>query len=68
MEAFLADRNRPFRLREDAELEHIHWATTRARSYDELMVLAVDHRIQFEELAKALGADLGRAPAFKRLA
>ena len=27
-------RPRPFRLREDAELEHIHWATTRGRTYD----------------------------------
>ena len=51
MEAFLKGGNRPFRLREDAELEHIHWATTRVRTHDELMVLAVDHRIQFEELA-----------------
>jgi hypothetical protein len=38
------------------------------RTHDELMVLAVDHRIQFEELAAELGADLGRVPAFKRLA
>ncbi|HEY3947767.1 bifunctional 5-dehydro-2-deoxygluconokinase/5-dehydro-2-deoxyphosphogluconate aldolase [Phenylobacterium sp.] len=68
MEAFLARRDRPFRLREDAELEHIHWATTRARTYDELCVLAVDHRVQFEELAADLGADPARIAAFKRLA
>jgi 5-dehydro-2-deoxygluconokinase len=68
MEAFLADRDRPFRLREDAELEHIHWATTRARTYEELAVLAVDHRVQFEELAAELGAEVGRVAGFKRLA
>jgi len=68
MEAFLARRDRPFRLREDAELEHIHWATTRLGVYDELAVLAVDHRVQFEELAADLGADVARIPAFKRLA
>ena len=68
MQAFLAHRERPFRLREDAELEHIHWATTRAGTYDRLTVLAIDHRAQFEDMARELGADLGRVPAFKRLA
>jgi 5-dehydro-2-deoxygluconokinase len=68
MQAFLARRDRPFRLREDAELEHIHWATTRVGTYDELMVLAIDHRAQFEELAAELGADAARIPAFKALA
>ena len=68
MEAFLADRDRPFRLREDAELEHLHWATTRSGAQGELAVLAADHRVQFEELAAELGADPGRIPAFKTLA
>ena len=52
MQAFLAKRDRPFRLRDDAELEHIHWATTRAGTYDQLMVLAIDHRSQFEDMAR----------------
>jgi 5-dehydro-2-deoxygluconokinase len=68
MLAFLADRGRSFRLREDAALEHIHWATTRTGTYDELTVLAVDHRGQFEDMARELGADEARVPAFKRLA
>ena len=68
MEAFLDGSPRPFRLREDAELEHIHWASTRAGTYDELTVLAIDHRSQFEDLALEVGADLGRVGAFKRLA
>jgi len=68
MQAFLSRRDRPFRLREDAELEHVHWATTRTGAYDELMVLAIDHRTQFEAMAADLGADPARIPAFKRLA
>ena len=68
VEAFLSGKDRPFRLREDAELEHIHWATTRTGAYDQLAVLAIDHRAQFEELASELGADRARVPAFKRLA
>ncbi len=68
MQAFLANPDRPFRLREDAELEHIHWATTRAGTYDQLTVLAIDHRRQFEDMARELGADEARIPTFKRLA
>jgi 5-dehydro-2-deoxygluconokinase len=68
MESFLAQRDRPFRLREDAELEHIHWATTRTGRYDALTVLAVDHRSQFEDLAREAGADLARVSKFKGLA
>ena len=30
LQAFLHGGERPFRLREDAALEHLHWATTRA--------------------------------------
>jgi len=68
LEAFLSERERPFRLREDAELEHIHWATTRQHVYDELTVLAVDHRSQFEDLIAETGGDPARIPDFKRLA
>jgi 5-dehydro-2-deoxygluconokinase len=68
MQAFLSRRDRPFRLREDDELEHIHWATTRTGAYHELMVLAVDHRSQFEAMAAELGADPARISTFKRLA
>ncbi|ATC24229.1 5-dehydro-2-deoxygluconokinase [Caulobacter vibrioides] len=68
LQAFLSERERPFRLREDAELEHIHWATTRERVYDELTVLAIDHRSQFEDLIAETGGDAERIPDFKRLA
>lgn len=68
LEAFLSDRERPFRLREDEELEHIHWASTRDRVYDELTVLAVDHRSQFLDLIAETGGDPERIPHFKTLA
>ncbi|MBI1682841.1 bifunctional 5-dehydro-2-deoxygluconokinase/5-dehydro-2-deoxyphosphogluconate aldolase [Caulobacter hibisci] len=68
LEAFLSDRERPFRLREDLEFEHIHWATTRDRVYDELTVLAVDHRSQFLDLVEETGGDPERIPHFKTLA
>jgi 5-dehydro-2-deoxygluconokinase len=68
LEHFLASRNRPFRLREDSQLEHVHWATTRARTYESLTVLAIDHRSQFEDLAAEAGVSGGRISTFKMLA
>ena len=68
LQLFLNGADRPFRLREDAELEHIHWVTTRAAVPDELTVLAMDHRSQFEDLCRKVGADPARIPAFKALA
>ena len=54
-------------LRKDAELNHIHWATTRRRDYPRLMAFAIDHRSQLEELASDEAA-VARIPAFKVLA
>jgi 5-dehydro-2-deoxygluconokinase len=68
MEYFLAMKQRPFRLREDAKLEHLHWATTRHGQYDELTVFACDHRTQLEDLARDAGAPEERIGAFKTLA
>ncbi|KQY26448.1 5-dehydro-2-deoxygluconokinase [Caulobacter sp. Root487D2Y] len=68
LEQFLSERERPFRLREDADLEHTHWATTRQGVHDELTVLAMDHRSQFEDLIAETGGDVARIPHFKTLA
>ena len=68
LETFLATDVHPFRLREDASLEHIHWATTRRGEYDELTVLAIDHRTQFDELIDELECSEERVSAFKKLA
>ena len=66
--AQLLERGSPQRrLREDAELEHLHWATTRRPRYDELCVLAMDHRSQFLDLAAEVGADPARIEVFKSL-
>jgi 5-dehydro-2-deoxygluconokinase len=68
LQLFLAANDRKFRLREDAELEHVHWATTsHARCYDEIYVLAVDHRSQFEDLAAEAGVDRERISRFEML-
>jgi 5-dehydro-2-deoxygluconokinase len=68
LQRFLTMESRPFRLRDDTELEHLHWATTRAGVYAELTVLAIDHRSQFEDLARELGANEERIRVFKSLA
>jgi len=67
LEIFLAAREPKFRLREDSQLEHVHWATTRSRAYDDLMVLALDHRSQFEDLAAEAGAGKEQISKFKVL-
>lgn len=48
-------------------LDHVHWASTRGRDYPELMVLAIDHRSQFEDPANFGAADKERIAAFKSL-
>jgi 5-dehydro-2-deoxygluconokinase len=68
LQYFLGMTDRPYRLRDDAQLEHIHWAATRRGNYDELTVLAIDHRSQFEELAHETGADSLLISRFKELA
>jgi 5-dehydro-2-deoxygluconokinase len=55
-------------LRHDADLNHIHWATTRRGHWPTLMALAIDHRAQLEELADKAGASRARIGAFKALA
>ena len=54
-------------VREDPQLEHIHWATIRAKSWPDLRVFAFDHRAQLEEIARRCGCELERIGAFKRL-
>ncbi len=51
-------------LRNDAELEQVHWATNRAGDWPVLRVFAFDHRSQMEEMA---GATLEKIYKFKEL-
>ena len=53
LQHFIARGSAKRALRFDAELEHLHRATTRLRDWPELAVLAFDHRLQFEELVQA---------------
>ncbi|POR53274.1 bifunctional 5-dehydro-2-deoxygluconokinase/5-dehydro-2-deoxyphosphogluconate aldolase [Bosea psychrotolerans] len=55
-------------LRHDAEINHIHWATTRRPQPAGIMALAIDHRAQLENMADAVGAPRERIAAFKTLA
>lgn len=69
LELFLTGDGWPRRLRDSATLEHVHWATNRHTDYDELTVLAFDHRSQFDDLIARLGTNnLDRVPRFKLLA
>ena len=55
LQHFLAVGSGTRRLREDADLEHLHRVTTRTREWKELVVLAFDHRTQLEEIAAGHG-------------
>jgi len=67
LQFFLAHGSATRRLREDAQLEHLHRASTRMRRWEELVILAFDHRMQLEELAARHGAGSERIPLFKSL-
>lgn len=64
---YLENGSPHYRLREDARLNHIHWATNRAREWPEVRTLAFDHRIQFEEMADGAGTPRERIRDFKNL-
>ena len=51
-------------LRNDAELEQVHWATNRSGDWPEMRVFAFDHRSQMEEMEGATEEKIGR---FKEL-
>ncbi len=51
-------------LRNDRDLEQIHWSTNRAGAWPEMRVFAFDHRMQLEEMEDATTEKIG---AFKRL-
>jgi 5-dehydro-2-deoxygluconokinase len=68
LQYFLKHGSRHRALRHDADLNHIHWSTTRRDRWPTLMALAIDHRAQLEELADNAGAPRSRIAAFKVLA
>lgn len=58
-------------LRKDAELEQVHWATTRAYSHggdwSTMRVFAFDHRIQLEQMADEAAVSHAHIGFFKKL-
>ncbi|WOF42551.1 5-dehydro-2-deoxygluconokinase [Sphingopyxis indica] len=67
LQRFLAGKW-PHRLRESQDLEQLHWSTNRHGERDELTVLAIDHRSQFDDLLADLGSsDAQRVSRFKDL-
>ncbi len=64
---FLKHGSKHRALRHDAELEHIHWATTRRGEWPEMRVFAFDHRSQLEDIAAEADADPARIDGFKKL-
>jgi 5-dehydro-2-deoxygluconokinase len=51
----------------DEELNHLHRVTTRHQSWQELCVLAFDHRIQFVEMVREVNGDIERIKPLKKL-
>ncbi|PSW16179.1 5-dehydro-2-deoxygluconokinase [Photobacterium rosenbergii] len=51
----------------DETLNHLHRVTTRDKEWQELCVLAFDHRIQFVDMAREANADISRIKPLKKL-
>lgn len=68
LQHFIVNGSSEKALRKDKQLEHIHWATTRAKEYDNIKVLAIDHRSQFLDMTDELKVDPERILAFKSFA
>lgn len=51
----------------DTRLNHLHRVTTRAQRWDELNIIAFDHRSQLVALAQETGADKSVIPQLKQL-
>ena len=65
---FLEHGSKERALRKDAEINHVHWATTRRREIPSMKALAIDHRSQLEDMAGGDAQKLARIPELKVLA
>jgi 5-dehydro-2-deoxygluconokinase len=68
LQYFLKNGSKYKALRNDPDLNHIHWATTRRPQPATLLALAIDHRLQLETVADELGVARKRIDDFKVLA
>jgi len=68
LDDYLSRANLVSRPDQDRKLNHLHRVTTRfSQPWDELCVLAFDHRKQFYDMAKEVGADPLRITELKQL-
>lgn len=68
LQMFMTATDLPYRLRDDPALAREHRIVERGAAYDDLMVLAVDHRTYFDDLVDRLGGDSrSRVARFKSL-
>ncbi|EPK8021747.1 MULTISPECIES: bifunctional 5-dehydro-2-deoxygluconokinase/5-dehydro-2-deoxyphosphogluconate aldolase [Providencia] len=51
----------------DPMLNHLHRVTSRSTQWNELCVMAFDHRIQFVDMARNAGVDISCIPYLKKL-
>ncbi|WP_244465809.1 bifunctional 5-dehydro-2-deoxygluconokinase/5-dehydro-2-deoxyphosphogluconate aldolase [Devosia soli] len=65
---FLEHGSKERALRKDEAINHVHWATTRRREIPSLRALAIDHRLQLEDMAAGDAQKLARIPELKVLA
>lgn len=65
---FLKTGSPHFRLRDDARLEQLHWASNRTKDWPEVCAFAFDHRSQLEAIAERHGKDNDAISRFKLLA
>ncbi|MQL48639.1 5-dehydro-2-deoxygluconokinase [Photorhabdus khanii] len=67
LDNYLSRANQVLRPDLDETLNHLHRIGARKNQWDELCVMAFDHRIQFIEMARQADASIKRLPLLKRL-
>ncbi|MDX1301243.1 bifunctional 5-dehydro-2-deoxygluconokinase/5-dehydro-2-deoxyphosphogluconate aldolase [Photobacterium sp.] len=67
LDDYLVRANEVPRPDRDQRLNHLHRVTTRKTNWEELCVLAFDHRIQFVDMAREVGASTDRISPLKQL-
>lgn len=68
MSTFIENGSTHKAVRFDADLNQLHWSTTRRPRSEGIMALAIDHRSQLEAMADTAGVPYEKITAFKLLA
>ncbi|MGD8910698.1 MAG: 5-dehydro-2-deoxygluconokinase [Chromatiales bacterium] len=67
LDYFLANSENSAQPDRDPDLVHLHRVTTRRGQWRNMSILAFDHRAQFHDMARDVGADPQRIPQLKNL-